>query len=50
MFLVLATLVQQFDFTIRDATAGDFEMQRDNFAIGTKAGCNLMAHVRIYEG
>ncbi|KAG8156917.1 hypothetical protein KVR01_013139 [Diaporthe batatas] len=50
MYLVLATLVQRFDFTIEGATAGDFEMERDNFAIGTRAGCNLMARVRLHTG
>ncbi|KAI7782399.1 cytochrome P450 [Diaporthe eres] len=50
MYQLLAALVQRFDFTIKDATAGDFELQKDNFAIGTKAGCNLMAHVTKYKG
>lgn len=50
MYLVLAALVQNFNLTIKGATAGDFEMERDNFGIGTKAGCNLMAHVAAYEG
>lgn len=44
MYQLLATLVQRFNFTIMDATAGDFELHKDNFAIGTKAGCNLMVH------
>lgn len=50
MYLVLATLVQRFDFVFEGATAGDFEMERDNFAIGTRAGCNLMARVSMHEG
>lgn len=50
MYLVLATLVQRFDLVFEGATAGDFEMERDNFAIGTRAGCNLMARVSMYEG
>lgn len=45
MYQLLADLVQRFDFTIKDATAEDFELHKDNFGIGTKAGCNLMAHV-----
>lgn len=45
MYQLLATLVQRFNFTIKDATAGDFELHKDNFGIGTKAGCNLMVHV-----
>lgn len=50
MYLVLATLVQRFDFVFEGATAADFEMERDNFAIGTRAGCNLMARVSIHTG
>jgi len=50
MYLLLAALVQNFTFTIKGATAGDFELEMDNFGIGTKAGCNLMVHVNLYEG
>ncbi|XXH01450.1 hypothetical protein Hte_007810 [Hypoxylon texense] len=50
MYLVLAALVRNFNFAIEGATASDFEMESDNFGIGTKAGCNLMAHVTAYEG
>lgn len=42
MYLLLATLVQRFDFTVEAATAADFEFDMDNFGIGTKAGCNLV--------
>jgi hypothetical protein len=49
MYLVLAALAQQFMLDPKDATAIDFEMERDNFGIGTRAGCNLMAHVTPYE-
>lgn len=45
MYLVLAALVQRFDLKIEGATAADFEFAMDNFGIGTKAGCNLFAHV-----
>lgn len=45
MYLVLAALVQRFNFEIEGATAADFEFSMDNFGIGTKAGCNLFAHV-----
>jgi hypothetical protein len=45
MYLVLAALLSRFNFVIEGATAEDFEMERDNFGIGTKAGCNLMARV-----
>jgi len=50
MYLLLAAIVQRFNLTIEDATAGDFELERDNFGIGTKAGCNLTAHVTSYDG
>ncbi|KAK4213379.1 cytochrome P450 [Rhypophila decipiens] len=43
MYLVVATLVNEFDFTIEGAKAEDFQFVMDNFGIGTKAGCNLMA-------
>ncbi|KAF2269980.1 cytochrome P450 [Lojkania enalia] len=50
MYLLLTALVQHFTFTIKGTTAGDFELEKDNFGIGTKAGCNLMAQVTPYEG
>ncbi|KAL9622226.1 MAG: hypothetical protein Q9160_003409 [Pyrenula sp. 1 TL-2023] len=49
-YLLLAALIQRFTFTIKNATARDFELERDNFGIGTRAGCNLMATVTPYEG
>lgn len=49
LYLVLAALIAQFTFTIKDATASDFEMVSDDFAIGTKAGCHLMAHVEVHQ-
>jgi mannitol-specific phosphotransferase system IIBC component len=45
MYLLLAALIQKFDFEIEDRVAEDFEMEMDNFAIGTKAGVHLKAHV-----
>ena len=50
MYLLLAALVQNFTFTIKDAVAGDFELEKDNFGISTKAGCNLVALVTRNEG
>ncbi|KAK8097417.1 trichodiene oxygenase [Apiospora sp. TS-2023a] len=44
MYLVLAALVKEFDFTV-EGTAEDFEAKMDNFAIGTNAGPNLLAFV-----
>ncbi|KAK8054878.1 cytochrome p450 domain-containing protein [Apiospora rasikravindrae] len=49
MYLVLVTLVRQFDFTV-EGTAEDFECETDNFAIGTRAGPNLYARVRTHTG
>lgn len=49
MYLLLASLVQGFDFKIKDATASDFAFEKDNFGIGTKAACNLIAYVMIRE-
>ncbi|KAK5626525.1 hypothetical protein RRF57_002240 [Xylaria bambusicola] len=46
MYLLLSTLVQRFDFVFKDFTATDFMFERDNFNIGTKAGCNLTARSR----
>ncbi|KAI0025425.1 cytochrome P450 [Xylariomycetidae sp. FL0641] len=46
MYLLLAALVPRFDFAIDGAAAaGDFELERDDFGIGTKAGCNVFASV-----
>ncbi|KAK8087643.1 hypothetical protein PG997_002604 [Apiospora hydei] len=45
MYLILAKLIPQFDFAIVGATASDLEMERDNFGVGSKAGCNLNARV-----
>lgn len=42
MYLTLAALIPNFTFAIQGAKAEDFELDTDNFGIGTKAGCNLM--------
>ncbi|KAI4601987.1 hypothetical protein KJ359_010853 [Pestalotiopsis sp. 9143b] len=49
MYLLIADLVRNFNFTVKDATAGDFALDMDNFGIGTKAGCNLMVFVTSHE-
>lgn len=49
MYLVIADLVQKFNFTIKNAAAGDFELEMDNFGIGTKAGCNLTVLATLRE-
>ncbi|AEO69909.1 uncharacterized protein THITE_2057681 [Thermothielavioides terrestris NRRL 8126] len=43
MYLVVAALVQRFNFTFEGVTAADFEFQADNFGISTRAGCHLIA-------
>lgn len=50
MYLLLFTLVRRFNFEMEGATAEDFEFHKDNFGIGTKAECNLFAHVTMYMG
>ncbi|KAI1129410.1 cytochrome P450 [Nemania abortiva] len=50
MYLLVNALVRNFDFTFKDATADDFLFERDNFGIGTKAGCNLFARAHPHEG
>ncbi|KAI1193053.1 cytochrome P450 [Nemania serpens] len=50
MYLLCSALVQRFDFTVKDATTEDFQFERDNFGIGTKAGCNLFAQAVRHEG
>ena len=47
MYMLLATLVHGFDFEIKGAKAEDFEFEKDNFGIGTKAGVNLIAQVAL---
>ena len=49
MYLIVAALVQRFDFIVKDAVASDFELERDNFGIGTKAGCNLVVRASLCE-
>lgn len=49
MYLLLAALVQNFDFSTEGATVEDFELKRDSLAIGTEAECNLVVHVDPYK-
>jgi hypothetical protein len=49
IYLILAALAQKFTLEPKDVTGTDLEMERDNFGIGTKAGCNLLAHVTLNE-
>ncbi|CAJ2512361.1 Uu.00g053760.m01.CDS01 [Anthostomella pinea] len=50
MYQLVPALIQRYNFKVEGATAADFELERDNFAIGTKAGCNSMAHVTPFQG
>ncbi|XDG05685.1 hypothetical protein ABKA04_005300 [Annulohypoxylon sp. FPYF3050] len=50
MYLVLAALVQRFDFQFEDSKAEDFECESDQFTIGTKGKGLLKAHINILEG
>lgn len=45
MYLTIATIVQRFDFKIRDVEAADFEMESDQFIIGTKGESRMKAYV-----
>ncbi|ROV86947.1 hypothetical protein VMCG_10772 [Cytospora schulzeri] len=49
MYLVLATLVQRFDFQFTRAKAEDFECDSDQFVIGTKGKGQLEAFVKLCE-
>ncbi|KAF3763945.1 cytochrome P450 [Cryphonectria parasitica EP155] len=47
MYMIVAALVQQFDFEFKDATAEDFECSSDEFAIGTRGKGRLNAVVSL---
>ncbi|ETS86904.1 hypothetical protein PFICI_00732 [Pestalotiopsis fici W106-1] len=47
MYLVIAALVQRFNFELPSAKAEDFEMVSDRFIIGTRAGATLNARVTL---
>ncbi|KAH9989606.1 cytochrome P450 [Xylariaceae sp. FL0662B] len=49
MYLILAVLVQRFDFKFQDIEAKGFEMESDQFIISVKAGAGLKAHVTPVE-
>ncbi|KAI1394475.1 trichodiene oxygenase [Hypoxylon trugodes] len=48
MYLIVATLVQRYNFQFQDATAEDFECISDQFAIGTK-GRGMLSWVNCSE-
>ncbi|KAI0199413.1 cytochrome P450 [Astrocystis sublimbata] len=50
LYLLLSHLVTRFDFSYEGVQDADFELERDNFGIGTKAGCHLVARVELYRG
>ncbi|KAI1318870.1 cytochrome P450 [Xylariaceae sp. FL0255] len=49
MYLIIATLINRFDFKYPDATAEDFLAASDQFAIGTKGKGNLNAVVSVRD-
>ena len=49
MYVTLGTVVQQFDFKFEDVEAADFEMDSDQFIIGTKGKSILKAHVTRHK-
>lgn len=50
MYLVLAALVQCFDFQFKGISGEDFECKSDQFIIGTKGKGVLKALVTPYKG
>jgi hypothetical protein len=50
MYLIIAALVQRFDFRFVGASAKDFEPDSDEFIIGTKGKGVLMTFVTPYNG
>jgi hypothetical protein len=50
MYLVLAALVERFNFQFEDISAEDFECNSDQFVIGTRGKCVLKALVTPYNG
>ncbi|KAF7336640.1 Cytochrome P450 [Mycena venus] len=50
MYLVVAALVQRFNFEFEDVTAEDFECVSDQFVIGTRGQSILRALVTAYQG
>lgn len=45
MYLTIATIAQRFDLNIQDVEAADFEMESDQFLIGTKEESRMRAYV-----
>lgn len=50
MYLVVATIAQCFDFKLQGVEAVDFEMESDQFIIGTKGESMMKAHVVPRQG
>lgn len=45
MYLIIAAIALRFDFKFQDTEAESFEMESDQFIIGTKGGSMLKAYV-----
>jgi hypothetical protein len=50
MYLVLAALVERFNFQFEDISAEDFECNSDQFVIGTRVKGVLKALVSPHKG
>lgn len=49
MYIIIAALVQRFDFRFEGASAEDFEPYSDEFIIGTRGKGVLMAFASPYN-
>lgn len=43
MYIVIATIIQRFDFKFQGVTARDLECDSDQYAIGTRGKCIMFA-------
>jgi hypothetical protein len=49
IYLIIAALIQRFEFKFQDIVAADFEMETDQFIIGIKAGAVLKARATAFK-
>ncbi|PHH81612.1 hypothetical protein CDD82_362 [Ophiocordyceps australis] len=49
LYITLAAIVQRFNFDFQGVQATDFEMESDEFIIGTRAKTPFEGHVTLYE-
>ncbi|KAI8627244.1 hypothetical protein F5Y19DRAFT_443708 [Xylariaceae sp. FL1651] len=43
MYMLLSSLTRSFNFTFERAQSDDFELERDDFTVGSRAVCQLVA-------